>query len=53
MSATVADFLVTRLSEWGVKRLFGYPADGTALARDKFKFSAGPPRHHSRNGSPD
>jgi len=36
MSATVADFLVTRLSEWGVKRLFGYPGDGTALARDKF-----------------
>ena len=40
MSATVADFLVTRLSEWGVKRLFGYPGDGIlgALARDKFKF---------------
>ena len=38
MYATVADFLVTRLSEWGVKRLFGYPGDGTALARDKFKF---------------
>jgi len=38
MSATVADFLVTRLSEWGVKRL--YPGDGSlgALARDKFKF---------------
>ena len=28
MSTTVADFLVTRLSDWGVRRVFGYPGDG-------------------------
>jgi len=45
MSATVADFLVTRLSEWGVGRIFGYPGDGIdgimgalARARDKIEF---------------
>ncbi len=28
MSDTVADFLLERLSQWGVKRIFGYPGDG-------------------------
>ncbi|MGE5649712.1 thiamine pyrophosphate-requiring protein [Noviherbaspirillum sp. UKPF54] len=28
MEATVGDFLLKRLSEWGVKRVFGYPGDG-------------------------
>jgi pyruvate dehydrogenase (quinone) len=28
MSDTVSDFILHRLSEWGVKRLFGYPGDG-------------------------
>jgi hypothetical protein len=28
MSEIVGDFLVKRLSEWGVKRIFGYPGDG-------------------------
>jgi pyruvate dehydrogenase (quinone) len=28
MSYTVADFLVHRLYEWGVRRIFGYPGDG-------------------------
>ena len=28
MSATVSDFLLQRLSAWGVKRIFGYPGDG-------------------------
>src|SRR5215212_4358461 len=28
MSETVGAFLVKRLSEWGVKRIFGYPGDG-------------------------
>src|SRR6185295_13393861 len=28
MSDTVGDFVVKRLSEWGVKRIFGYPGDG-------------------------
>jgi hypothetical protein len=45
MSATVGDFLVERLHEWGVRRIFGYPGDGIngllgALGRagDKFEF---------------
>ncbi|AZE67169.1 pyruvate dehydrogenase (quinone) [Pseudomonas synxantha] len=28
MTMTVGDFLVERLSEWGVTRIFGYPGDG-------------------------
>ena len=28
MSETVSDFLLKRLSEWGVRRVFGYPGDG-------------------------
>jgi pyruvate dehydrogenase (quinone) len=28
MAKTVSDFLVQRLSEWGVKRIYGYPGDG-------------------------
>jgi pyruvate dehydrogenase (quinone) len=28
MAESVSDFLVKRLSEWGVKRIFGYPGDG-------------------------
>ena len=28
MSETVSDFLVRRLKEWGVQRLYGYPGDG-------------------------
>jgi pyruvate dehydrogenase (quinone) len=28
MGATVSDFLLQRLSDWGIKRIFGYPGDG-------------------------
>jgi pyruvate dehydrogenase (quinone) len=28
MSSTVSDFLCDRLSQWGVKTIFGYPGDG-------------------------
>ncbi|HYD63547.1 MAG TPA: thiamine pyrophosphate-requiring protein [Noviherbaspirillum sp.] len=28
MAATVSDFLLQRLSAWGVRRVFGYPGDG-------------------------
>lgn len=28
MSFTVADFLLVRLKEWGVERIYGYPGDG-------------------------
>ncbi len=45
MANTVSDFFWNRLSEWGVRRIFGYPGDGIngligALARaeDKLEF---------------
>jgi pyruvate dehydrogenase (quinone) len=45
MSKTVSDFFWERLSQWGVKTIFGYPGDGIngllgALSRvtDKFEF---------------
>src|SRR3954467_10874165 len=28
MAQTVADFTLARLSEWGVRRIYGYPGDG-------------------------
>jgi pyruvate dehydrogenase (quinone) len=28
MAETVADFLLQRLSDWGIRRLYGYPGDG-------------------------
>lgn len=28
MAKTVADFVLSRLGEWGVRRVFGYPGDG-------------------------
>ncbi|HEY1144579.1 MAG TPA: thiamine pyrophosphate-requiring protein [Sphingomicrobium sp.] len=28
MSKTVGDFIIERLHEWGVRRIFGYPGDG-------------------------
>ena len=28
MSQTVGDFLVDRLHQWGVTRIYGYPGDG-------------------------
>lgn len=45
MADKVSDFLLERLSEWGIRRIFGYPGDGIngllgALdrARDRFEF---------------
>ena len=45
MARTVADFLLERLSAWGVRRIYGYPGDGIngllgALNRagDRFEF---------------
>ena len=45
MAATVSDFLLQRLSDWGVERIYGYPGDGInglmgALDRasDRLKF---------------
>jgi Mn2+/Fe2+ NRAMP family transporter len=28
MSITVSDFLIQRLNEWGIRRIFGFPGDG-------------------------
>src|SRR5690349_16154779 len=28
MSATVSDYLLYRLTQWGIRRLYGYPGDG-------------------------
>jgi pyruvate dehydrogenase (quinone) len=28
MSETVSDFLIKRITEWGLKRIYGYPGDG-------------------------
>jgi len=28
MAETTSDFLVKRLGEWGVRRIYGYPGDG-------------------------
>ena len=45
MAETVADFMLSRLSDWGVRRIYGYPGDGIngilgALDRalDRFQF---------------
>jgi pyruvate dehydrogenase (quinone) len=45
VTATVGDFLLRRLSDWGVRRVFGYPGDGingivSAFDRagDRFEF---------------
>ena len=27
-SQTVSDFLIKRINEWGLKRIYGYPGDG-------------------------
>ncbi|VVQ25591.1 Putative thiamine pyrophosphate-containing protein YdaP [Pseudomonas fluorescens] len=50
MTVTVGDFLVERLSEWGVTRIFGYPGDGIngvfgALSRAKGKIEFVQARH--------
>ena len=29
MATTVAEFMLNRLTEWGVKRDYGYPGDGS------------------------
>lgn len=50
MTTTVGDFLVERLSQWGVTRIFGYPGDGIngvfgALARTNGKIEFVQARH--------
>ena len=43
MAATVSDFMLERLSQWGVRRIYGYPGDGIngilgALGRAEERF---------------
>lgn len=45
MAETVADFMLQRLSDWGVERIFGYPGDGISgimgalgRAQDRFDY---------------
>ena len=50
MSRTVADFIVERLYQWGVRRIYGYPGDGIngvfgALARSEGKIRFIQARH--------
>ena len=50
MGDTVSDFMLKRLSAWGVKRIFGFPGDGIlgimgALERHKDMFEWVQPRH--------
>ncbi|HET6568815.1 MAG TPA: thiamine pyrophosphate-requiring protein [Rhodothermales bacterium] len=50
MAETVGDFIVQRLYEWGVRRVFGYPGDGIngifgALERQKDKIDFVQVRH--------
>jgi pyruvate dehydrogenase (quinone) len=50
VAVTVSDFLVERLREWGVRRVFGYPGDGIngvvgALARASDKIAFVQARH--------
>jgi pyruvate dehydrogenase (quinone) len=28
MAETVGDFVIKRITEWGLKRIYGYPGDG-------------------------
>lgn len=50
MANTVADFMLQRLSDWGVERIFGYPGDGIngimgALGRAEDRFDYVRVRH--------
>ena len=50
MASNVSDFFWKRMSEWGVRRIFGYPGDGInglmgGLARAKGKFEFIQARH--------
>jgi pyruvate dehydrogenase (quinone) len=53
MSTTAADFLMKRLMQWGVHRIFGYPGDGinglvAAIARTKGKLDFIQVRHEEQ-----
>jgi len=50
MAETVADFLLKRMSNWGVRRVFGYPGDGingilAAFAKDAHEIEFVQARH--------
>lgn len=43
MAETVGDFILTRLSEWGVRRVYGYPGDGINGLLGAFERADGKP----------
>src|SRR5262245_11203934 len=50
MSENVSDFVLSRLSQWGIQRIYGYPADGingfmVAFNRDKHAIDYVQARH--------
>ena len=59
MARTVADFMLHRLAQWGIRRIYGYPGDGIngimgALGRAKgeFQFIGLPLKWRGGTGSP-
>ena len=56
MSQTVGDFILQRLTDWGVKRVFGYPGDGIngimgAMGRAFDRFDYVRVRHEDQRSS--
>src|SRR5207249_10909859 len=43
MAQLVADFLLERLRDWGVRRIYGYPGDGINAILGAFDRAAGDP----------
>src|SRR5690625_8010078 len=55
MADTVGDFILRRLTDWGVQRIFGYPGDGIsglmgALGRASSRFDYVRVRHEEMSG---
>jgi pyruvate dehydrogenase (quinone) len=44
MSSTVSDFLVDRLRQWGINRIYGYPGDGINGITSALRKAGDPPR---------
>ncbi len=53
MSQTVGDYLLERLSTWGVKRIYGYPGDGINGILGAFERAQGPTGNSGGGNSPD
>lgn len=44
MAGTVSDFILQRLSEWGIRRVYGYPGDGINGLIGAFDRAKGQPK---------